>query len=80
MNEEQIKIAVSNTMSDFYNDVLEKRFDQINKNITGIHHEVTGLRLTSETFLVKNVDYSRLQGKVIELESRLKRLEGRKSK
>ena len=80
MNEEQIKIAVSNTMSDFYNDVLEKRFDQINKNITGIYHEVTGLRLTSETFLVKNVDYSRLQGKVIELESRLKRLEGRKSK
>lgn len=79
MNEEQIKIAVSNTMSDFYNDVLEKRFDQINKNITGIHHEVTGLRLTSET-LVKIVDYSRLQAKVIELESRLKRLEGRKSK
>ncbi len=79
MNEEQIKIAVSNTMSDFYNDVLKKRFDQINKNITGIHHEVTGLRLTSET-LVKIVDYSRLQAKVIELESRLKRLEGRKSK
>ncbi len=80
MNEEQIKIAVSNTMSDFYNDVLKKRFDQIDKSLTGIHHEVTGLRLTSETFLVKNVDYSRLQGKVIELESRLKRLEGRKSK
>lgn len=79
MNEEQIKIAVSDTMSDFYNDVLKKRFDQINKNITGIHHEVTDLRLTSETLFVKNVDYSRLQGKVIELESRLKRLEGRKS-
>ena len=79
MNEEQIKIAVSDTMSDFYNDVLKKRFDQIDKSITGIHHEVTDLRLTSET-LVKIVDYSRLQAKVIELESRLKRLEGRKSK
>ena len=66
-------------MSDFYNDVLKKRFDQIDKSITGIHHEVTDLRLTSET-LVKIVDYSRLQAKVIELESRLKRLEGRKSK
>ncbi|MEM9392172.1 MAG: hypothetical protein AAGA02_16965 [Bacteroidota bacterium] len=78
MNEEQIKVAVSDTMSDFYNEVLKNRFDQIDQNITGIHHEISDLRLTSEA-LVKIVDYSRLQAKVIELESRIKKLERKKS-
>lgn len=79
MNEDQIKLAVSDTMSDFYNGVLKSRFDNIDKKITGINHEITDLRLTSEA-LVKIVDYSRLQAKVIELESRLKKLERGKSK
>ena len=42
----QIKVVVSDTMSDFYHDVLQKRFNNIN-------HELTELRITSEA-LVKN--------------------------
>ena len=51
MNEEQIKLAVSDVMSDFYNDVLKKRLDNID-------FQLSDLRLTSEA-LVKVVDYTR---------------------
>ena len=67
MEEERIKVAVSDVMSDFYNDVLKKRLDNID-------HELTDLRLTSQA-LVKIVDYARLEAKVLDLESRLKKLE-----
>ncbi len=72
MNEEQIKVAVSDTMSDFYNAVLKKRFDNLDR-------EITDLRLTSEA-LVKIVDYTRLEAKMHELEDRLKKLEDNRSK
>jgi len=67
MNEETIKIVVSDVMSDFYHDVMKKRFDHLD-------FEISDLRLTSQA-LVKIVDYARLEAKVIELEDRLKRLE-----
>jgi hypothetical protein len=67
MNEENIKTAVSDVMSDFYAQVMKKRFD-------GIDAQLSDLRLTT-TALVKIVDYARLEAKVIELESRLKKLE-----
>jgi len=67
MNEESIKLAVSDVMSDFYNEVMEKRFDNLDI-------QITDLRITSQA-LVKIVDYARLEAKVIELEDRLKNLE-----
>lgn len=63
----QIKVVVSDTMSDFYHDVLQKRFNNID-------HELTDLRITSEA-LVKIVDYARLEAKVLELSQRLEKLE-----
>ena len=67
MDENTIKIAVSDVMSDFYNDVMKKRFDNIDSQLTDV-------RLTT-TALVKIVDYARLEAKVMELEGRLKKLE-----
>lgn len=67
MNEENVKMAVSDVMSDFYAQVMKKRFDSIDA-------QLSDLRLTT-TALVKIVDYARLEAKVIELESRLKKLE-----
>ena len=67
MNEEAIKSAVSDVMSDFYNDVMKKQFETI-------HLELRDLRLTNEA-LVKIVDYSKLEAKVVDLEDRLKKLE-----
>lgn len=67
---EKIKIAVSDTMSGLYHELLKKRFDAVDKKITD-------LRLTNEA-LVKIVDYTRLEARVIELEDRLKRLESKK--
>ena len=67
MNEEAIKSAVSDVMSDFYNEVMKKQFETI-------HLELRDLRLTNEA-LVKIVDYSKLEAKVVDLEDRLKKLE-----
>lgn len=67
MNEETIKSAVSDVMSDFYNEVMKKQFETI-------HLELRDLRLTNEA-LVKIVDYSKLEAKVVDLEDRLKKLE-----
>lgn len=50
MNEDAIKSAVSDVMSDFYNEVMKKQFETI-------HLELRDLRLTNEA-LVKIVDYS----------------------
>jgi len=74
INEEAIKIAVSTVMSDFYNQVIRDRFNNIEKRFDKIDLQLTALRLTS-TALVKIVDYARLESKIIELESRLKKLE-----
>jgi len=52
MDEDRIKTVVSDVMSDFYNDVMRKQFENI-------QHELRDLRLTSEA-LVKIVDYSKL--------------------
>lgn len=49
---DEIKIAVSDTMSDFYNEVIRKKFDHIDKNFEHINHEISDLKLTS-TALVK---------------------------
>ncbi len=54
-------------MGDLYAQVMKKRFDSIDA-------QLSDLRLTT-TALVKIVDYARLEAKVIELESRLKKLE-----
>ncbi|HRJ28875.1 MAG TPA: hypothetical protein PLV21_08270 [Cyclobacteriaceae bacterium] len=67
MNQETIKVAVSDVMSDFYNEVMKKRFDDIDAQLADV-------RLTT-TALVKIVDYARLEAKLIELEARLKKLE-----
>jgi tetrahydromethanopterin S-methyltransferase subunit G len=81
MNEETLKVVVSDVMSDFYNEVIknqfdniEKRFNNIEKRFDNIDLQLTDLRLTTTT-LVKIVDYARLEAKVNELESRLKKLE-----
>lgn len=60
-------MAVSGLMGDLYAQVMKKRFDSIDA-------QLSDLRLTT-TALVKIVDYARLEAKVIELESRLKKLE-----
>ena len=67
MDEEKIKVVVSDGMSDFYSQVMKKRFDNIDS-------QLTDLRLTT-TALVKIVDYARLEAKMLELENRLKKLE-----
>ncbi|MCE2957391.1 MAG: hypothetical protein ACK5UP_00615 [Bacteroidota bacterium] len=67
MDEEKIKVVVSDVMSDFYSQVMKKRFDNIDS-------QLTDLRLTT-TALVKIVDYARLEAKMLELENRLKKLE-----
>ncbi len=67
MSEETFKVVVRGVMSDFYSQVMGKRFDAIDA-------QLTDLRLTT-TALVKIVDYARLEAKMIELESRLKKLE-----
>ena len=69
MDEQKIKVAVSDVMSDFYNDVLKKRLDNID-------FQLSDLRLTNEA-LVKIVDYTRLEAKVKELEDRLNKLESK---
>ena len=88
MEEGRMKVIVSDVMSDFYNQVMKKRFDEIDtkfekidkrfekidKRFDHLDHEITDLRLTN-TALVKIVDYARLEAKVIELEDRLKKLE-----
>ncbi len=81
MEADKIKVVVSDVMSDFYNQVMKKRFDEIDnrfekidKRFDHLDHEITDLRLTN-TALVKIVDYARLEAKVIELEDRLKKLE-----
>ena len=58
MDEDKIKTAVADTMSDFYNDVIKKRFDHVD-------FQLSDLKLTNEA-LVKVVDYARLEAKVIE--------------
>lgn len=68
MDKETIKVVVSDVMSDFYNEVMKKRFDYVDL-------QLSDLRITSEA-LVKIVDYARLEAKVFELENRLKKLEG----
>ncbi|MEQ8554082.1 MAG: hypothetical protein RLO17_27175 [Cyclobacteriaceae bacterium] len=68
-NIEEIKGAVSDVFSDFYNQVIKKRFDAMD-------HEISDLRLTNEA-LVKIVDYARLEARVLELEDRIKRLEAK---
>lgn len=67
MDEDKIKVVVSDVMSDFYNEVMKKRFDHI-------EWKLSDLNLTSQA-LVKIVDYARLEAKVIELEARLEKLE-----
>ncbi|MCA4898160.1 MAG: hypothetical protein ACK514_09580 [Bacteroidota bacterium] len=65
--DEEKKVVVSDVMSDFYSQVMKKRFDNIDS-------QLTDLRLTT-TALVKIVDYARLEAKMLELENRLKKLE-----
>ncbi|GEM_PF-2964714 len=74
MDENSIKLAVSDVMSDFFNEVMKKRFDQIDKRFDQIDAELMDLRLTNQT-LTKIVDYSRLEARVVDLEDRLKKLE-----
>jgi hypothetical protein len=50
MDEEKIKVVVSDVVSDFYSQVMKKRFDSIDS-------QLTDLRLTT-TALVKIVDYA----------------------
>lgn len=49
MEEEKIKIVVSDVMSDFYHQVMKKRFDDID-------HQLSNIRLTNNTALAKIVD------------------------
>lgn len=77
MDENSIKLAVSDVMSDFYNEVMKKRFDQIEERFDQVDAELMDLRLTNQT-LTKIVDYSRLEARVIDLEDRLKKLEATK--
>lgn len=74
MDEGKIKVAVSDVMSDFYDQVMKKRFDDIDRRFDDMDAQLVDLRLTT-TALVKIVDYSRLEAKVLELEDRLKKLE-----
>ena len=73
---DEAKGAVSDVFSDFYNQVIKKRFDAVDKRFDSIDHEITDLRLTNEA-LVKIVDYARLEARVLELEDRMKRLEAK---
>ncbi len=43
MNEETIKITVSDVMSDFYNEVMKKRFDDIDTQLTDVRLTTTAL-------------------------------------
>lgn len=74
MDEQKIKGAVSDVMSDFYNEVMKKRFDFIDGRFEHVDFQLADLRLTSQA-LVKIVDYARLEAKVLELEDRLRKLE-----
>jgi len=74
MDKDEIKKTVIDAMSDFYNTMLSNRFDNVDKNIDGLHNEITDLRLTNEA-LVKVVEYSKLQARVTDLENRLNKLE-----
>jgi len=67
MNQETIKVGVCDVMSDFYNEVMKKRFDDIETQLADVR--------LSTIALVKIVDYARLEAKLIELEVRLKKLE-----
>ena len=85
---ELVKVAITDTFSDFYNQVIKKRFNEIdkkfeevnekfevvNERFDQVNHEIRELRLTTEA-LVKIVDYARLESKVAALENRIKHLE-----
>lgn len=74
MDEYKLKMIVSDMMSDFYNKVMKKRFDNIDTRFNQIDAELRDLRLTNQA-LTKIVDFSRLEAKVVDLEGRLKKLE-----
>ncbi len=75
-NIEEIKRAVSDVFSDFYNQVIKKRFDVVDKRFDSVDHEITDFRLTNEV-LVKIVDYSSLEARILGLEDRIKKLESK---
>ena len=51
MEEEKIRGAVVDAMSDFFNDVISKRFDLIDKQFEIVQHELRDLRLTNEVLV-----------------------------
>lgn len=69
----QVKVAIADVFSDFYNDVIKKDF---NKRFNEVNHEIRDLRLTTEA-LVKIVDYAKLEARVLDLEDRLKSIENK---
>jgi hypothetical protein len=43
MNEETIKVVVSDVMSDFYSQVMKKRFDNVDAQLTDLRLTTTAL-------------------------------------
>ncbi|MEQ9221756.1 MAG: hypothetical protein RLO17_27115 [Cyclobacteriaceae bacterium] len=75
-NIEEIKGAVSDVFSDFYNQVIKKRFDAVDKRLDSMDHKISDFRLTNEA-MFKIVDYAHVEARVLELEDRIKRLEAK---
>lgn len=72
---EEVKVAVTDVFSDFYNDVIKKDLDSRFKDV---QHELSDIKLSTEA-LVKIVEYSRLQARVTELEDRLDKIESQRT-
>lgn len=67
MDEERFKNAVADVMSDSYNEVMSRRFVQIEKRLDEVDRHLSDLWLTNNA-LVKFVNFSRLEAKIIEIE------------
>ncbi|MEM7549764.1 MAG: hypothetical protein AAF363_08820 [Bacteroidota bacterium] len=72
---DEVKIAIADVFSDFYNDVIKKDMDN---RFNDVNHEIRDLRLTTEA-LVKIVDYAKLEARMKEFEDRLKTVENKLS-
>ncbi|MEM9339292.1 MAG: hypothetical protein AAGA66_11230 [Bacteroidota bacterium] len=82
---DEIKVTIADVFSDFYNDVIKTRFDTVDERLDKVDekfdevsHEMRDLRLSTEA-LVKIVDYTRLESRVLEPEDRIKKLERKAS-
>ncbi|MEM6525227.1 MAG: hypothetical protein AAGF85_08565 [Bacteroidota bacterium] len=71
---DQIKVAITDVFSDFYNDVIKKDTDE---RFSDVQRDISDLKLSTEA-LVKIVEYSKLEARVTDLEDKLNAITSKK--